>query len=182
MPPRSSFDRLPAEVRAEFDRILADPAFTLDEFVEYAHQAGHPVSRSAAGRRAQRLDVVVDRLRRSREMAEGMFDRVGEGKENRLVQANIDLLHTALFELQTAAEDGDEAVAPTQVLQIAKTLDHLAKASKTNADMILRLRREVAAEAAKKIDAATKSAAAAGEKGLSKERIDQLRRDLAGMA
>lgn len=153
--------------------------------------------RSKLGVHIQGLDQLATKLQKTRAIAEALVRKTG-GEESRLTQLNVELMHSVVTDLVLAAEsgeltpaspDGDDGALPVPVLQdpakvmfLAKALDHLASARKKDADMVLKVRQEMARQAAAKVDRAAKDAAKAGEKGLSAERIAQLRRDLAGMA
>lgn len=152
--------------------------------------------RSKLGAHIQGLDQLASKLQKTRAIAEALVRKTGE-KESRLTQLNVELMHSVVTDLVMAAEngdlapsdDGEEGSLPVPVLQdpakvmfLAKALDHLASAAKKDSDMVLTTRREMAKLAAQKVDRAVKDATKAGEKGLSAERIAQLRRELAGMA
>ncbi|HYH17513.1 MAG TPA: phage protein Gp27 family protein [Azospirillum sp.] len=153
-------------------------------------------SRSRLHAHLQGVDQVAERLQRSRSVAEALMRKLGDEPESRTARLNIELLHSAVLDLfmaadeQQAAGDGDGAspdgppvsFTPEAVANLAKALKDLSSARKADADLILRMRKEVAAEMVKKLDVAEKAAKAAGEKGLSVERIAQLRQVLAGGA
>lgn len=154
-------------------------------------------SRGRLGAHIQGLSQLAEKLQRSRSIAEALVRRTGE-KESRLTQLNVELMHSVVTDLVLAAESGQLAPAdpegengalpvpvlqdPAKVMFLAKALDHLASAAKKDSDMVLKTRQEMAKLAALKVDKAVREASKAGEKGLSAERITQLRRDIAGMA
>ncbi|WP_035692798.1 phage protein Gp27 family protein [Azospirillum halopraeferens] len=151
-------------------------------------------SRSRLHAHLQGVDQVADRLQRSRAVAEALVKKLGDEPESRTARLNIELLHSAVLDLFMAADEqrasdgggSDDApegppvpMTPETVMFLAKALKDLSSARKTDADLILRMRKEVAAEMIKKLDAAETAARAAGEKGLSQARIAQLRQVLA---
>ena len=79
--------------------------------------------------------------------------------------------------------DGDGAAAlagnPEGVMMLAKALDHLSKASKTNVDFI-RLAEERAATRAKK-EAAVAVEAVARERGISGETLEAIKAGIFGV-
>lgn len=153
--------------------------------------------RSGLGAHIQGLDQLAAKLQKSRAIAEALVRKTG-AEESRLTQLNVELMHSVVTDLVLAAESGQLAPAspddddsalpvpvlmdPAKVMFLAKALDHLASARKKDADMVLKVRQELAKLAASKVDKAAKDAAAAGEKGLSAERLQQLKLELAGMA
>ncbi|MDO8606164.1 MAG: DUF3486 family protein [Phaeospirillum sp.] len=148
-------------------------------------------SRSGLHRHVQGLDKLAERLQRSRAVSEGLVRQLGKAPESRQMQLNVELMHSVVTDVFLKAEEAaatGEAVAfdPKTIHDLSKALDHLASARKKDADLVLKVREETAKEMAKraasKLDLAAKDAAKAGEKGLSAERIAQLRRDIAGMA
>ncbi|SBW09195.1 putative Mu-like prophage FluMu protein gp27 [uncultured Alphaproteobacteria bacterium] len=153
-------------------------------------------SRGRLGVHIQGLSQLAEKLQRSRSIAEALVRRTGE-KESRLTALNVELMHAVVTDLLLASEtgalapsdSGEEGALPVPVLQdpakvmfLSKALDHLASAAKKDTDMVLKTRQEMAKVAASKVDKAMADARKSGEKGLSAERVAQLRRELAGMA
>lgn len=178
----SKIDRLPREVR---DRIgkLREAGCTIDEILAKLQELELDVEISRAGlaRHTRKLDAIGRRIRESRAAATAIMTSLEKDKDNRLARFNIELMHANLQAL-LGGEDGEEVkLTPQEAMFLGRTLRDLAGAAKTDADREIKVREEVAKQHAAKLDSAVQDAAAAGEKGLSAERIAQLRRDFLGV-
>lgn len=183
MPRKSTVKALPPEILAEVNRLLTQDLASLDEIVARLRALGHPRSRSAIGRHKQRLDQVAEKLRRSREMAAALVREIGpdaaEGKTGRLL---VEILQNLVFEhlLKRSEEDGDDDDADPMgsgdFFFLAKAIKELASASKIDLDRELRIRRDVAVQAA---ETAVKAAEA---EGLSDATIARIRGNILGVA
>lgn len=183
MPRQSTVRRLPPEVR---DRIgaLLDQGRTLDEILTHLADLDVHVSRSALGRYKQQIDKVSERIRRSREVAEALVRNLGDEPESKTTRLNIELLHGCLTDMlmQVPAPgeevaDGDDAgpdvsLNPMGAMLMAKALDHLAKAKKSDADLIDKLREQARKEAAEVVDKVAQA------QGLSDEARTAMRQEL----
>lgn len=207
----SKVDKLPEGLREGIAQLWTSGRYTVDQILTHLHDlaAGRRTmlppeldvavtvapdalpSRSRLHAHLQGVDQVADRLQRSRSVAEALVRKLGDEPESRTARLNIELAHSAILDLFMAAdqcaEGGEGGAAPTPfdpeaVMFLSKAVKDLASARKADADLVLRLRKEVMAETVKKLDAAEKAAKSAGEKGLSEDRIAELRRVLAGGA
>ncbi len=150
MPRQSTVKRLPPQVR---DRIgaLLDQGHTLDEILDHLNAMDVQISRSALGRYKQQIDKVSERIRRSREIAEAMVRNYGEAPESKTARLNIELLHGVMLDMINQLPDGSDpesdtplllSLSPRGAMEMAKAMDHLARASKQDADLIAKLREE----------------------------------------
>jgi hypothetical protein len=167
---RSSVDRLDPEVRELIGKLRIDFGWTIDEILAKLRELGQgEVSRSALGRHVKSLEEIGAQLRHSREVAKALIDQVGDAPEDRTADLNIELMHSMILRLVTATNDegdgGPITFGPEDVMFLTRSLQALAGARKTNADMVLKTREAATKEAAKKAGAAAKSA------GLSKETV-----------
>jgi hypothetical protein len=184
----SSIDKLPDEVR---DRIaqLRGSGWTIDQILEHlATLLDQVPSRSALGRHIVGLDKLGERIRRSRDVASALAREFGDAPGSKAAQVNIELLHSAVLELFSKAGDGEEVNAagtaalagdPQGVMLLAKALDHLAKASKTNVDFVAAA--EARATARARAEAATSAEAVAREKGLSADTVSAIKAAIFGV-
>ena len=180
MPKTSTIRRLPPEVR---DRIgaLLDQGRTLDEILAHLETMDVQVSRSALGRYKQSLDKVSERIRRSREVAEAIVRNQGDAPESKIPRLNIELLHGVLLDMISQLPDGTEqgegddaqsvllTLSPRGAMEMAKAMDHLARASKQDADLLAKLREEARAEAAQAVQDVGR------KEGLSDKAISEIR-------
>jgi hypothetical protein len=142
---------------------------TLDEILDALDEAFDvKISRSALHRHVKGLDKVLERLERSRQIAEAAVARFGHEPESKTARANIELMQAAIQEILDADEDpetGRVIGKPMDAMLLAKALEHLTKASRHDAEYIEKVRAQAAKEAAAKLEKAAKQALAdsAGE-------------------
>lgn len=174
MSTQSTIKKLPPEIKDKIGALM-DQGRTLDEIVAHLSTLDVTVSRSALGRYKQGIDKVSERIRRSREIAEAMVRNYGQAPESKMARLNIELMHSVLFDLLSQLPDGTETnadgtetsdddtpvalqLSPREAMEFAKAMDHLARASKQDADLVDKLRSEAMKEAAKATDAVAKKA------------------------
>ena len=184
----SSIDQLPPEIREEIGR-LRDGGATIDQIVAHLRGLAAVVSRSALGRHIKGMEAVGEKLRRSRSVAEVLVRQLGDAPASRTMQLNLELLHTAILDLFMKAADDAEGVDegglaalagnPEGVMMLAKALDHLGRASKSDVDFVERIGR-LATERATK-DAASAATAVAKERGISAETIEAIKAGIFGV-
>lgn len=178
----STVDLLPQELR----QLIADlraKHVTLDQIKAKLQELGAEVSRSALGRHVKQLEQVGEKIRRSRDVAEALVKKLGDAPESRQARLNIELLHTLILDIVTGGEDGESvSLDPEQAMFLSRSLRDLAAATKSDVDLTLRLREELAKRQNKRVDQATAEIAKeAAEAGLSAERIAQLQAKVAGL-
>jgi hypothetical protein len=172
----STIKRLPEEIR-ELIGALRDQGRTIDEILAKLHELNAKVSRSSLGRHVKQLDAIGEEIRRSRTIAEALVQKYGDAPESRTARLNIELMHAVLMKLIISEEGEIVHLDPKESMFIATSLQKLAQASKQDLDREAVLRKEFA----KKLDEATQAAQAAGEKGLSADRLAELRREFLGV-
>ncbi len=169
MPARSTIKRLPPEIREQIGTLLGEGR-TLDEILAHLRELGaSDVSRSALGRYKQRLDKVGEKIRRSREISEAIIAKLGSGPESKALRLNAELMHGVITDLilKVSEEDTESEGAdgitldPMGAMLLGKALDHLARASKSDVDLVGKIKEQARKEAETKLDKAV--AAAAGE-------------------
>lgn len=189
MPVPSTVKRLPPQIRDEIHGLL-DSGRTLDEIIAHLRTLGvDEVSRSALGRYKQNFDKVMERVRRSREIADSLVRNFGQEPESKSARANIEIMHSVVSDLLLQAGDPDAAdpdadASPVtldtrQVHDLAKALDHLSRARRHDQDALVKAREEAAAAAAK--EAASRMEMSARKAGVSPEVIRMIRRDVLRM-
>ncbi|WCT72068.1 DUF3486 family protein [Sphingomonas naphthae] len=175
----STVDRLDPEIKDLIGKLRIDHGWTIDEILTKLRQLGKgEVSRSALGRHVKSIEEIGAQLRQSREVANALISHVGDASEDRTADLNIELMHAMILRLTTATnDDGDGSPVmfePKDVAYLTKSLQALAGARKTNADMVLKVREEARKEAAKRAEGAAK------QSGLGKETVDFIRRAVLG--
>lgn len=157
----STVKRQAPEVRESIGLMHRDGR-TLDEILDVLEeQYGVVISRSALHRHVKGLDKVLERLERSRQIAEAAVARFGREPEGKVARANIEIMHAAISEILATEDDDESSVAkPMDAMLLAKALEHLTKASRHDAEHIEKIRAAAAKEAAAKMEAAAKTALA----------------------
>jgi hypothetical protein len=137
---------------------------TLDEILDALDDAfSVKISRSALHRHVKGLDKVLERLERSRVIAEAAVRRFGKEPESKTARANIELMQAAIQEIMGAEADPESGMViakPMDAMLLAKALEHLTKASRHDAEYIGKIREAAAKEAAAKMEKAAKTAIA----------------------
>jgi hypothetical protein len=188
MPRPSSVDKLPEPIRAEIGRLRMNGA-TIDEIVAHLRTLhGIAPSRSAMGRHIQGLDRIGEKMRRSRAVAEALVRELGDAPESTAARLNIELLHSAILDLHMRFAEGDEvdgrgaaalAGNPEGAMLLAKAIDHLTHASRSNADFTVKVEERAAARAKKEAAAAVE--VVARERGISAETAAAIKAGIFGV-
>jgi len=181
---RSKVEALPGPVKAAVDGLLKTGRFTLDDIVAHIRKLAqeHEVpaeelpSRSALGRYAQSFERTASRMREAKQLAEVWVGKLGHEPESKVGRLITEMLRTVAF--QQLAEMGDEGavVESMDIMLIAKAIKDLESAEKISADREIKIREQVAKQAAKVVDEAAR------EGGLSADRAAELRRKVLGLA
>lgn len=127
MPPVSTIKRLPPDLRAAIEEQLSQGR-TLTEVTAAVRSMGAEVSRSAIGRHKQQLDKILERSRRTRDIAEVLARSAGRGGASRIVRGNAELMHGVLYAAAEAAEQEGGTVSVKDAMMLAIALEKIAKA------------------------------------------------------
>jgi hypothetical protein len=172
----SSIDNLPQPIRIEIGRLIAANV-TLDDIVAHlqtlkvtGEEEFAAPSRSALGRYAQNLRAAQEKINRSRAMAEAFASSIEEKPDDQVFRANLEILQSSIMQLLTAVEEDPETgevsavtFQAKEVQALAKAMQSVASAQKTDATRTLLMRQEIAKAAAKAVDKV------AAQKGLGKD-------------
>jgi hypothetical protein len=154
----STVRRQPPDVREAIGQWHRDGR-TLDEILDALDESfGVTISRSVLHRHVKGLDKALERLERSRQIAEAAVSRFGKEPESKTARANIELMQAAILELLDADEDpetGRAIAKPMDAMLLSKALEHLTKASRHDAEYIEKIRATAAKEAVAKMEKAT---------------------------
>jgi hypothetical protein len=183
---KSTITRLPLEIKAYIEAMLATGGQTLDElitdlrerFPAQAH-AGDLPSRSAIGRYGQKLERRLSAIRASTEAAKLIQAQAGDDQDARS-EAVIALVQTEMFDSIIAIQEaGDEETSSE---------DRLALMSKAAKNIATLTRASIAQKQYKATVVAKAQAAAdtvdklAKKGGLTAETAAQIRREILGIA
>jgi DNA-binding transcriptional MerR regulator len=160
----SSIDKLDPDVRDLIGKLRIDRGYTIDEIraqLEKMLAEEHLPSRSALGRHVKSLEEIGAQLRQSREVAQALVAQVGDAPEDRVADLNIELMHSMILRLVTATDDAGDGkpvtFGPEDTMFLTRSLQALAGARKTSAELALKIRKEMASEAKKKLSGAVKA-------------------------
>ncbi|PTS73811.1 hypothetical protein DBR17_17830 [Sphingomonas sp. HMWF008] len=176
----STIDKLPEQVRELIGTLRRDGR-TIDEIMAKLGELSVDVSRSALGRHVKTLADVADRMRNSRAIADSLVAQFGDQPDNKLARANLELMHSVVMQTITAAVVDEETgesqpvtFSPEDAMFLARSMQSLASAEKTNSDRIIKAREIATKEAAKKAVDAAKT------KGLGADTVEFIRKAVLG--
>ena len=156
---RSSIHRLDPKIVAEINSLL-ERGRTLDEILSALRNIGvSEVSRSALGRYKQSYDEIIASVRESRQVAEVLVKEFGTDTEPKAMRANIEMLQ-ALVSRRGREITRGETRDVKQIAILSGALESLGRASKTDVEMVAKMKEEARKEAEKKVEEATRKAAA----------------------
>ncbi|MCP9320119.1 DUF3486 family protein [Acetobacter persici] len=180
----SSVDKLPQEIRDEIDRLRAN-GHSIDEIITALRELDiTDISRSSLGRHLHKREKLTAQLVRTKAMAEALAKRTGEGGASQFARANIELLHGIILDLHMEADGEGDATSwletlkgnPKGVEALAKALDHLTRASKTDAEFVKEIEAQTEARMRRQAEKAVNQVAK--KQGLSTATVEAL---MAGM-
>lgn len=168
---KSSIERLPEAVKQAIDDHLAANRLTLDEVLDQIHaQYGeeNTPSRSALGRRKQRMDAVLAKHRQTNAVMGALLRHVDTSDGSSVSRGVIEMMRMAAFEVaeEISAEETPDVGALSALALAMKRLAGAEDLTLKARERIAREQREADAEAAE---------TAAIEMGLTADRAAQLR-------
>ena len=187
----SKIERLPEELRSRIDALLRQKV-PLDEIMAALADLGvENVSRSGLGRYKQKVDKIGEKLRQTREVSNALVEKLGDAPEGKQQRLLVEMMRSLVFDVLVAAGEASEAgtgasgltLDPMAVHFLARSLKDLAAAQKTDADMALRVRKELAAEAEAKLKKMEGEAGkpGAGGRGFDPETLRRVREEIYGI-
>jgi uncharacterized protein YukE len=183
----SSIDRLPDAIKAAIGQ-LRQSGHTIDEILAHLADMKTQVSRSALGRHVKGFDKIADKMRQSRDVATALVRELGDLPESKTAKLNIELIHSAVMDLFMNAPEGGEADAdgkaatqgnPMGLMMLAKALDHLGRASKSNVEFVALAEKRAADKARQESVAAVE--AVAKDAGLSSDTVTAIKEKIFGV-
>lgn len=173
---KSSISRLPSEIKDALLRLIRAEAYTNAEIVAALDQMGARVSESAITRFTRTERQKMETYRRAREVAQVWAQRAEEDPNGDVAKLNLQLLSTVAFKVLSDIGEGEaKSTSPMELMLMSKSLEHAAKAEKLTIERELRIRKEVAQQAAERAVASARKA------GLSAEAAAGIRRDILGI-
>lgn len=177
---RSSIDGLPDDVRRWLERALAENNFSGYVALEdMLRERGYSISKSAIHRYGQKIERRFAAIKASTEAARFLTEGAADDQDARS-EAVIALVQTEMFEsIINLQEATDEDIDPAERIGLlssaAKNIAALARASVNQKKFRLEVQARAEAAAANVEKIAKKG-------GLSAESVEQLRREILGIA
>jgi hypothetical protein len=179
MTKRSFASKLPKDLRQEMDRQIVEGTMTVDELWAFLRGRGVDVGRSSVHRHMQSIEEVAADMRRAREAASAIVEKLGpDAADGSLGALLIEIVQNIAFKIaQDRLRDPDgPGLNMEDLMFLTSAVQKLSSAQKTDADRILKVRQELAKEAVKAVDQVGKA------KGLSGETIDAIKHAVLGVA
>lgn len=180
---RSSIEKLNPEIRERLEdwlREFRDGRLQLDDVMtrldaQFADQDVELPSRSAVHRHSQKVQVLAERVQRSRDIANQLIAQVGPDlADGKGLQVLIQGFQSLAFDMM-AGLGPEETLDPENLMFLSRAIQSVTSARKTDADLHLRLKREATQEAAQAVERVAK------KEGLSAATIEAFRLAITGV-
>ncbi len=180
----SKIDRLPQEVQTLIGKLRRNGR-TIDEIMDKLAELDLGAlgiaeddmpSRAAIGRHVQGLDAMAEEMRRQKTIAEAMVERGLVVDQGQTAKLNVALAHGLLTRLMFTEQGALATLDAEEAMFVARSIQSLASAAKADTDRELKVRAEMAKEAA----AAAKKVATG--MGLTRDAVEAFQREMLGLA
>ena len=188
MPPKSTIDTLPPDIKATLQQLLQDPRMTQLEVTAQINALleadGHEdrVTKSSVNRYAVKMSEVGEKLRQSRDVADMFISKVGAAPQGQMGLLINEILRTLAFDLTLKIQDADlsdpETLASTidQVKALALATQRLEQSATINVKREREIRNDALTKAATAVEKTLKTI-----KGATDDQIEQIRADILGV-
>lgn len=179
MAKRSFATKLPKDLREEMDRLIVAGAVSVDDLWAFLRGKGVDVGRSSVHRHMQSVEEVAADMRKAREAAAAIVEKLGpDAADGSLGALLIEIVQNIAFKIaQDRLRDPEgPGLNMEDLMFLTSAVQKLASAQKTDADRLLKIRQELAKDAAKAVEKAGKSA------GLTSETIETIKHAVLGVA
>lgn len=188
MPPVSTIEKLPQEVREALDEWLRDRTITQAEATRRTNamleELGLPqrITRGALNRYAARMTLVGEKMRQSREIAEAWIAKLGSAPGGKLAHLVTEMLRSLAFDIALQLENADlNSESLPGVINAATKVSLLAQRLERTSEMSARRERQLKREAAEDLAAKVSKKQDAGG-AVRLEQIRQVIRDIYGVS
>lgn len=179
MPKRSKIDQLPDELRTALEEMIVRRRFSgYVALAEWLKGKGYQIGKSAVGEYGQNLQRKLAAIKASTEAATLIANEAPDDAD-RLSAAVISLTQTGLFNILIGLQEASEADDP---LQRAKLFSAVAKNVATLTRASIAQKRHELETRARAEAAADRVAKVAKKGGLTPVAVDQIRREILGIA
>lgn len=187
MPPKSTIDMLPADIKATLQQLLQDPRMTQLEVTAQINALlaaeGHDdrVTKSSVNRYAVKMSEVGEKLRQSRDVAEMYISKVGAAPQGQMGLLINEILRTLAFDLSLKIQDADLADPETlsstidQVKALALATQRLEQSATINVKRAAEIRKQAINDVAEVVEKA------AVQQGMNSEQAAFWRQQVLGV-
>ncbi|MEX0745307.1 MAG: DUF3486 family protein [Phycisphaeraceae bacterium] len=175
---RSTVKRLDPRIREAVDKLIREDRATIDQIVDRLEGlvGEEAPSRSAVGRYVKNTREQMRRYQEAQELAKVWVGRLEEEPGGDVARLLSEMLRTVAFQQLASAGDEGAEITTKEVAMLAGAMRDLNTADKLGLERELRVRQEVAKQAAEKATEVAKRG------GMSKEAVADLRREILGVA
>lgn len=181
--PKSKIEKLDPAIKAEIDRLLHVEGRTIDDVVEFLQtlKLDDTPSRGSVARYSASTAKIRGDMDRMQSVTSQLAKEFGD-QDNDAARFLMQIAQTIAFKLMDKHAGADNVLEVEEFMLLMKGMKDMASARKTTLDAEEKVLAKLKREAAKLFDQAQRDAQSAGEgKGLSAERLAQLRRDILGV-
>lgn len=179
---KSSIDQLPPEIRDALHELLRDPAISQLEATQKvnalleAEQLDTRVSKSAVNRYSQRMDVIGEKMRQSRQIAEMWIGKLGNQPQGQVGKLLNEFTRTMAFETALQMSEDEEPPHPKLLKELSLAIKHLEEAATVNEKREREIRQQMAEEAANAAESVAR------QQGLTADSVAQIKAQILGIA
>lgn len=180
--PKNKVEQLDPGIKRELDRLIFDEGRSYDDVVAWLQslRLEETPSRSSIARYSATAQRFREDMERMQTVTQQLVNEFGEA-DNDVARMLIQIAQSIAFKVMDNA--GKESTGPSieELMFLLKGIRDLTAARKSTLDAEEKVLTRLKKVATQMIDQAAKDAAAAGEPGLSAERIVELRRRVLGL-
>lgn len=184
---KSTIDQLPVDILEALQTLLRDPRITqleateqINSIIEQTQEGVDSVSKSAVNRYSMRMEKVGSRLTESREMAKMWIGKLGSAPQGEVGKMLNEIIRTLAFETTMRIAEDDVPASPKLLSQLALAVQRLEASATDNLKRDEEIRKQERVRAAE--EAAETAASSMTKRGMSKEAIDAIKRDILGIS
>jgi len=158
---KSKVDLLPKDIRDTLNAFIRSGDMTQKDILEAVNQmideAGlgddAKLSRAGFNRHAKKVEAIATKIRESREVAEVIVSKLGDGPESKLGELLQETIRHLAFNVSMKMMKGEEAIDTKVLNQLALLSNRVEQASMTSMKREKEIRETVLEEQRKKLDA-----------------------------
>lgn len=175
MPRPSSVEQLPPQILAEVQELIRNRV-SIDAIVNHLRTLGEDVSRSSVGRYSKKYSDQLSRFQEAQNVAGVWVQKLSDNSTGDVGQLIAEMLKTLAFEHLASIGDGKDGTDPERLMLLGRMAKDIASADKMRTDLALKIRQQLAKEAAETAEEVGKA------EGLSAATVDKIKAAVLGIA